>query len=56
MGVITYITLCGNFPFDIEDDPDFDQLENPDKFLYSDSLWKNISYEGKEITKECLYK
>jgi hypothetical protein len=46
MGVITYVTLCGNFPFDVEDDPNFDLLDDPERFLYVDSLWENISLEG----------
>jgi hypothetical protein len=45
MGVITYICLCGNFPFD-DTNLNYDQLDDPDNFLFSDYTWNDISSEG----------
>jgi serine/threonine protein kinase len=47
MGVITYICLCGNFPFD-DENMNFDELDNPN-FLFGDYSWKDVSDEGKVI-------
>ena len=45
MGVITYICLCGNFPFD-DENMNFNELDNPN-FLFGDYSWEDVSDEGK---------
>ena len=53
MGVISFVALCGNFPFDDEAEFDPDDLEDPD-FLFGDYLWSTVSEDGN--TKFNIFK
>ena len=49
MGVITFITLCGKFPFDEDCDLSPDELEDPDFLFGRDVIWSNVSVNGNNL-------
>ena len=49
MGVITYISLCGNFPFEEDANFDPDALEDPAFLFGGDDIWDNVSNDGRNL-------
>ncbi len=53
-GVILYILLCGNVPFNGRDERDISQKIKIGKFDLNISPFDTISNEGKDLIKQCL--
>ena len=53
-GVILYILLCGDPPFNGPNDDEIYKKILGRKFLFSNKIWKHISNESKELIKEML--
>lgn len=49
MGVILYILLCGDPPFNGPNDNEIYRRIKAKKFTFSNSIWKNISEQAKEL-------
>jgi serine/threonine-protein kinase Chk2 len=45
MGVIMYVSLCGQFPF--EDDEDIESQLNEFKYMFPNEIWSDISPGSK---------
>ena len=53
-GVILYILLCGNVPFNGRDEREISQKIKSGKFDLNISPFDKISNEGKDLIKQCL--
>jgi calcium-dependent protein kinase len=53
-GVILYILLCGDPPFNGEDDNAIYRAISKKKYDFPDSQWKNISKEAKDLIKHMM--
>ena len=53
-GVILYILLCGNVPFNGRDERDISQKIKSGKFDLNINPFDTISNEGKDLIKQCL--
>ena len=51
IGVITYILLSGNPPFNGASDTEIMKKVRTGKFNFDDACWKNISYNAKDFVK-----
>lgn len=49
VGVITYVLLCGYFPFYDEDDAVLKKKIKLGDYSFPDIPWKQISYQGKFV-------
>jgi len=53
-GVITYILLAGNPPFNGVNDQDIMKKVRAGKFSFDEPCWKNISNNAKDFIKQLL--
>mmetsp|Transcript_36748 Transcript_36748/g.27201 ORF Transcript_36748/g.27201 Transcript_36748/m.27201 type:complete len:212 (-) Transcript_36748:675-1310(-) len=54
IGVILYILLCGQPPFNGAKDKDILKKVKEGKFTYSDEIWKKRSAESMDLINRCL--
>ncbi|KAG8195564.1 hypothetical protein JTE90_002190 [Oedothorax gibbosus] len=54
VGVVTYIVLSGAFPFDAEQDSHIFKLILKGQFHMTDSVWSNVSEQGKSLVVDLL--
>lgn len=54
VGVITYILLCGTFPFDAEQDSQIFKLILKGSYIMNGPVWEDISEEGKVFVRSLL--
>jgi calcium-dependent protein kinase len=55
-GVIMYILLSGNPPFNGKNDEQILRAVSKGKVTYQDDVWKNVSSEGLDLIKRMLEK
>lgn len=55
-GVILYILLCGDPPFNGKNDDEIYKAIKKEKFGYTNPLWKNISKDATELINKMLSK
>jgi len=54
IGVICYILLCGNAPFDGDDDSDIVKAIKKGTFNFDAEVWKGVSAEAKDFITQLL--
>ncbi|XP_055951082.1 serine/threonine-protein kinase H1 homolog [Argiope bruennichi] len=54
VGIITYIVLCGSFPFDADQDAQIFKLILRGKLNMSDPIWSDVSEEAKSFVHQLL--
>lgn len=56
LGIITYLLLSGNLPFDHEDDREIARMTIYDDVPFSDPIWQSLNPAAKDLVERILIK